>query len=625
MNVDKKLITGEILKETYNRVVNSKSVTYSELVDLRDSEQLIPGQQYKITDYKTMVNSDDYNIMSTEQEFEIVVTAISAKEISEDAVAVIKQESLLGPGYLCWKSDNADDNWIITSENPEVGGDILGYCAFDITGSFDIVYEGNNREREIVEVGSDFIKTTWRGDDSKTDTWYQVEAEIAFIDIKYTLDNISKWADPDGMGVITQMIDSDGNECPYDFKSIKIYDSYQDEYVYTFDSKAGSACQNNVIKQSSPTFDICIVSDGDICDNKIINSHHIYLFNSYKPATITNSCFLSNVEFEEDYQEYLPGSIVSYNKVTGLDWYEEGTEVGDIWVFDDETEEKFFIKPEELEDYSDSRYIPIGVCCIPSSHNIYGDGSAGVVSLKYMSLSTPNTGNIESSGIYWGQHGVDISNKLPHYDKVNSQSKKLELEAVNHAALPSEIFDGGISGDLSTRYSTNTNFPPAPSPYLPDGSRNVLYSVRAYSSKNALSDFSGKTNTEKLCTLATAQSNWKTASTITNNYRSGYSPAACCCWRYSTPGTNQGEWWLPSAGELGYIEVKQKTISDSLKAIRRVKGNNYASDGLSDSWYWSSTNFSAGGARSVYFGYGDVYDYAKNDVDYVRAVCSSLS
>ena len=38
MNVDKKLITGEILKETYNRVVNSKSVTYSELVDLRDSE-----------------------------------------------------------------------------------------------------------------------------------------------------------------------------------------------------------------------------------------------------------------------------------------------------------------------------------------------------------------------------------------------------------------------------------------------------------------------------------------------------------------------------------------------------------------------------------------------------------
>ena len=33
---------------------------------------------------------------------------------------------------------------------------------------------------------------------------------------------------------------------------------------------------------------------------------------------------------------------------------------------------------------------------------------------------------------------------------------------------------------------------------------------------------------------------------IPNNSGDGESPAFCCCWRYSTPGTSEGEWYLPS-------------------------------------------------------------------------------
>ena len=215
------------------------------------------------------------------------------------------------------------------------------------------------------------------------------------------------------------MVDGFGNECPYDFKSIKIYDPDKDEYIKTF--IYSGRCLNNIIKQSVPTFDIYFSSNGDICDNKIIDSHHIYLKNCYKPVTITNSCFLSNIDMGENYQMCIPGSSISYNKVIGgIDWYEEGAEVGDIWIYDSETEEKFFVKLSELEDYTDSRYIPIGVCCIPSSHDVYGNGSAGVVSLKYMDYSTPSAGNINPVGIVWGQFNVDISSKLPYLDMVNA-------------------------------------------------------------------------------------------------------------------------------------------------------------------------------------------------------------
>jgi hypothetical protein len=61
-----------------------------------------------------------------------------------------------------------------------------------------------------------------------------------------------------------------------------------------------------------------------------------------------------------------------------------------------------------------------------------------------------------------------------------------------------------------------------PSPYLEDGSRNPSYYTNDTSkypglSANCLSDFDGVGNTAVITAVATGQTDWKTASAITNS------------------------------------------------------------------------------------------------------------
>lgn len=80
----------------------------------------------------------------------------------------------------------------------------------------------------------------------------------------------------------------------------------------------------------------------------------------------------------------------------------------------------------------------------------------------------------------------------------------------------------------------------------------------------AISDYNGKVNTTALLANTTAQPNWRTDSTITSSYAAGYQPAACCCWRFYTLGTNQGDWYLPAAGELNSSYEFRTPINNAL-------------------------------------------------------------
>ena len=62
------------------------NVTYSQLVDMRDNGELIPGQQYRITDYVTTTVQE--NTISAGHVFDIIVTVDSENILNEEARAI---------------------------------------------------------------------------------------------------------------------------------------------------------------------------------------------------------------------------------------------------------------------------------------------------------------------------------------------------------------------------------------------------------------------------------------------------------------------------------------------------------------------------------------------------------
>ena len=96
---------------------------------------------------------------------------------------------------------------------------------------------------------------------------------------------------------------------------------------------------------------------------------------------------------------------------------------------------------------------------------------------------------------------------------------------------------------------------------------------------NSTSYIGGKWNTQQCLSKATNQDQY-ICDGVTNMRDTGYSPAACCCVAYSTPGTKSGDWYLPMPGELYQIYANKTAINEKRTAI---KGS-----GFNSTYYWSS-------------------------------------
>lgn len=280
--------------------------------------------------------------------------------------------------------------------------------------------------------------------------------------------------------------------------------------------------------------------------------------------------------------------------------------------YDSSTNEFVKLFPDQITEVVPT-YTPIGVEVIPAEHDVYGTGQAGIMSLTGMDYTTPDVGTTPGyfNPMRWG--GYDTDTSLPNYQVVNL----VDGTTNDRGFLPSDRFTGSTSLDgVSKYFADNINLP---SPYNADGSRNEAYYTTAYSTANALSDFDGVGNTAVLTELATSQSDWKTATTITNDSGAGYYPPACCCWRFHTPGTVQGQWYLPALGELGYVMNRINAINETINKVLSVYSVFATAFGDSGS-YWSSSESSATTACivNIYTGLAATGS-DKNSTSYVRA------
>ena len=306
------------------------------------------------------------------------------------------------------------------------------------------------------------------------------------------------------------------------------------------------------------------------------------------------------------------------------------TVAGDICIVDNNTLDKYFIEPDTIELINPKCYTPIGVVVVPASHT--DDGTARIISLASMDCNNPDNGNTyEDIDIIWGGFGSDIST-LPNLTQAPSigdspteltgEQTLKEWLNITIPEIPSDYYDNEYRNpyDTDTCYGRDSRC--VPSPYLNDGSKNPIYHSTA-NTGNAYADMDGKGNTDKILAVDNGGSTvWQAASTISNTVNtSTIHPAAQCCWRYHTVGTNQGDWYLPAGGELGYLASRWKAINTSI--------NNIISSGVevlvlpvSFSW-WSSTETSISGAvvlafrsNAAFLGYNSTNKFENR---YVRA------
>lgn len=111
-------------------------VTYDELVSLRDNSELIPGMQYRITDYVT--TSAQINTKSALHKFDVIVTADSEDVLNENARACVSTDD---PSYFYKKYQKVKSaNWI--SPMPSIGDiQILYTLTSDEESDYGSVHE----------------------------------------------------------------------------------------------------------------------------------------------------------------------------------------------------------------------------------------------------------------------------------------------------------------------------------------------------------------------------------------------------------------------------------------------------------------------------------------------------
>lgn len=287
--------------------------------------------------------------------------------------------------------------------------------------------------------------------------------------------------------------------------------------------------------------------------------------------------------------------------------------VGDIVMYDKQGAKIVHCKPSEYsqETYPDSQYTPIGIVIIPSSHT--DDGKDVIMSLAVMSAQTPDEGVTDvnilesqtSSGdvlLRFGGQGRQLNSfskngKMPYIafcpkgeDSVVSEFGEVQFDVIsedmsfedNYRAC---IYSNNQLKDIANPNNTNEGYYTMsinsaktgakvlliPSPYTNNGDKNPEYfKLPEDGGNNILADFNGLEINKKYLEQIVDGEEWKTSPTINNEIDTQNFPYIQCCWRYHTDGTNQGDWYVPSAGEVGYICAKFAEIQNGYAKMKEA-------------------------------------------------------
>ena len=245
-----------------------------------------------------------------------------------------------------------------------------------------------------------------------------------------------------------------------------------------------------------------------------------------------------------------------------------------------------FVDPLEAEKYkllenNMEAVGPIGIVVVPASHTT--DGTVRIASVKYMDYNSAD-GADSAVDMYWGynQAVVDastLSDKIVTY--VQGTTTVSLADYSNFATTDTKFTFFENTDDPGTYYNWDSQFSGRiPSPYNTDGTQNTLWDTAG----QILIHRDGKALTQAIKNKTT----WNIGDTITNAYNNANMyPAAFSCLNYNVASDyfdgafSQGNWYLPSIAELGYLIARFKEINATRQAV--------GADSLYDHWFWSSS------------------------------------
>ena len=291
-----------------------------------------------------------------------------------------------------------------------------------------------------------------------------------------------------------------------------------------------------------------------------------------------------------------------------------------LYLYSDET---------TSEDLNTSKTV-VGIVVAPKEH--FSDGKMRVISLYNMvdqadwSNPTTHTGTTSSdTSMKWTIQNNDVTGITNIMSAVTINADNTIKDAVcpslyeMGAYFPSDKFTYDFTQEIDGQNVTYWAKYPVqyyseigmlPSSFLEDGiSKNPIYTDNSIA--NALSYIEdGTSNTNAIIDEWYASG----GTTVDGIMVSSGCPAASAC-RLYCPNFHNGEWYLPTLGELGYVMANYNAINEKIVA---VNGGDFIVGVLC--FYWSSTE-NGYFPWVLHFGSGSVMGtgFNKSNTFYVRA------
>ena len=278
-------VSIEVINQTRSECENLKEVTYEELSTLIQSNELIPGSLYRMTDYQTVTDSTNDQVSVDWHKFDLILRALSSNTISRNCSAISEYYPKASEWNIVYSMDNSiqGSKGIILSMTDENGN----YAPYDFK-SIKI------KKYKISSLGTDI--------DSNENSWmiglYIGEQSTGMYNIQKdnfryiytfstdTYEDASSTCKNNRIDTLGSIIFAGSNNQCYGQNNI-IFKNGNNNIVKGSNNFIGEQCYNNKIDVNTSKNIIYGMSSGNTINSE---STKCVLYDSTKNNSIGNAC-----------------------------------------------------------------------------------------------------------------------------------------------------------------------------------------------------------------------------------------------------------------------------------------------------------------------------------------------